>query len=158
MSKSISNLDWANQLENDIRQFVKQKLELIMREEIKNFLKIEQAGTSNMRNGYYQRTLDTQYDRIEDLSVLRDRNGEFQTQLFVPYQRHTGWLEEAIIKMYQSGMSTREIGKFIERILGNKYSAATISHITDVIIEDIETWHTRPLNKRYSVLSLDGLL
>ena len=48
-------------------------------EEIKNFLEIEQAGTSNMRNGYYQRNLDTQYGRIEGLLVPRDRNGEFQT-------------------------------------------------------------------------------
>jgi len=114
-----------------------------MREEIKNFLEIEQAGTSNMRNGYYQRNLDTQYGRIEGLLVPRGRNGEFQTQLFAPYQRHTGWLEEAIIKMYQSGMSTREIGKFIERILGNAYSPTTISHITDVVKEDIVKWHTR---------------
>src|SRR5690606_5640280 len=139
MSKrSIPNVDWANQLESVIRQFVKEKLELIMREEMKNFLEIEQAGTSNMRNGYYQRNLDTQYGRIEGLLVPRDRNGEFQTQLFAPYQRHTGWLEEAIIRMYQSGMSTREIGKFIERILGNAYSPATISRITDVVKEDIE--------------------
>jgi len=123
MSKrSIPNVDWANQLESVIRQFVKEKLELIMREEMKNFLEIEQAGTPNMRNGYYQRNLDTQYGRIEGLLVPRDRNGEFQTQLFAPYQRHTGWLEEAIIRMYQSGMSTREIGKFIERILGSTYS------------------------------------
>jgi len=157
MSKRILNVDWANQLENVIRQFVKEKLELIMREEIKHFLEIEQAGTSNMRNGYYQRNLDTQYGRIEGLLVPRDRNGEFQTQLFAPYQRHTGWLEEAIIRMYQSGMSTREIGKFIERILGNAYSPATISRITDVVKEDIEKWHARPLHKRYSVLYLDGL-
>ena len=47
MSKSISNIDWANQLENAIRQFVKEKLELITREEIKNFLEIEQSDTSN---------------------------------------------------------------------------------------------------------------
>ncbi|MBB3853072.1 putative transposase [Parageobacillus caldoxylosilyticus] len=156
MSKSISNIDWANQLESVIRQFVKEKLELMMQEEIKNFLEIEQADTSNMRNGYYQRNLDTQYGRIEGLLVPRDRNGEFQTQLFAPYQRHTGWLEEAIIRMYQSGMSTREIGKFIERILGT-YSPATISRITDVVKEDIEKWCSRPLSKRYSVLYLDGL-
>ncbi len=157
MSKSIPNVDWVNQLESAIRQFVKEKLELIMREEMKNLLEMEQAGTSNMRNGYYQRNLDTQYGRIGGLLVPRDRNGEFQTQLFAPYQRHTGWLEEAVIKMYQSGMSTREIGKFIERILGNAYSPATISRMTDVVKEDIEKWHTRPLHKRYSVLYLDGL-
>jgi putative transposase len=67
MSKSISNVDWVNQLESAIRQ-----LELIMREEIKHFLEMEQAGTSNMRNGYYQRNLDTQYGRIEGLLVPRD--------------------------------------------------------------------------------------
>lgn len=33
MSKSIPNVDWVNQLEIAIRQFVKEKLELIMREE-----------------------------------------------------------------------------------------------------------------------------
>jgi len=96
MSKSIPNVDWVNQLESAIRQFVKEKLELIMREEIKHFLEMEQTETSNMRNGYYQRNLDTQYGRIEGLLVPRDRNGEFQTQLFPPYQRHTGWLEEAV--------------------------------------------------------------
>jgi len=112
---------------------------------------------------YEKRLLSTKsrytiwHGRIEWLLVPRDRNGEFQTQLFAPYQRHTGWLEEAIIKMYQSGMSTREIGKFIERILGNAYSPATISHITDVVKEDIEKWRSRPLPKRYSVLYLDGL-
>ncbi|MFC5559079.1 transposase, partial [Ureibacillus thermophilus] len=47
MSKRIPNVDWANQLESVIRQFVKDKLELIMREEIKHFLEIEQADTSN---------------------------------------------------------------------------------------------------------------
>src|SRR5690606_2203599 len=60
----------------------KEKLELIMREEIKHFLEIEQAGTPNMRNGYDQRNLDTQYGRIEGLLVPRDRNGEFLTPLF----------------------------------------------------------------------------
>ncbi|KJE27458.1 transposase mutator type domain protein [Geobacillus kaustophilus] len=57
MSKSIPNLDWLNQLENTIRQFVKEKLELIMKEEIQSFLEIEQKGTSNRRNGYYHRNL-----------------------------------------------------------------------------------------------------
>ena len=77
MSKSIPNLDWVNQREKAIRQFVKEKLKLIMKEEIQSFLEIEQRGTSNMRNGYYQRNLDIQYGRIEGLLVPRDRNGEF---------------------------------------------------------------------------------
>jgi putative transposase len=157
MSNSILNSDFANQLENMIKDFVQEKLEFIMKEEIKHFLKVEQAHVQNSRNGYYQRTLDTKYGKIEALTVPRDRNGDYQTQIFEPYQRRDGWLEQAIIKMYQSGMSTREIGKFIERILGSTYSPTTISNITDATLEDIRKWHQRPLNKRYSVLYLDGL-
>ncbi|MED3831469.1 transposase, partial [Priestia megaterium] len=57
------------------------------------------VGTTYTKvNFSIQRNLDTQYGRIEGLLVPRDRNGEFQTQLFAPYQRHTGWLEEAIIR------------------------------------------------------------
>lgn len=157
MSSSIPNSDFANQLENMIREFVKEKLELIMKEEIKNFLEVKQKEVHNSRNGYYTRSLDTKYGKIDQLYVPRDRNRDFQIQLFEPYQRRDGWLEEAIIKMYQSGMSTREIGKIIERILGSSYSPTTISNITDATIEDIRKWQQRQLNKRYSILYLDGL-
>ncbi|WP_047155569.1 IS256 family transposase, partial [Aneurinibacillus tyrosinisolvens] len=157
MSSSISNSDLTNQLEDLLRGFIKEKLELIMREELTNFLQVEQPDVSDSRNGYYKRSLDTRYGKIENLSVPRDREGAFQTGLFAPYQRRDGWLEEAIIKMYQSGMSTREVGKFVERMVGSSYSPATISNITDATVEDIEKWQKRPLAKRYSVLYLDGL-
>jgi transposase-like protein len=156
MEPSVTNSGLENQLENLLKEFVKEKLELIMREELKNFLKVERPDEKNSKNGYYQRSLDTRYGKIENLSVPRDRQGYFHTQLFEPYQRRDGWLETAIIKMYQSGMSTREIGQFIERILGSAYSATTISNITEVALEDIKQWQQRPLKKRYSVLYLDG--
>jgi putative transposase len=128
-----------------------------MREERKNFLEVEQADLHNARNGYYHRSLDTKYGKIENLSVPRDRNGDFQTQFFEPYQRRDSWLEQAIIKMYQSGMSTREVGKFIERTLGTQYSLTTISNITNATIEDIISWQKRPLHQRYSVLYINAL-
>lgn len=54
-------------------------------------------------------------------------------------------------------MSTREVGKFIERMFGSSYSATTISNITEVAIEDIQAWQQRKLHQRYSVLYLDGM-
>lgn len=157
MSSSINNSTLTDQLEQMLKSFVQEKLELIMREELENFLNVENPDVPNSKNGYYQRSLDTRYGKIEKLSVPRDRQGEFQTQLFAPYQRRDGWLEEAIIKMYQSGMSTREVGKFIERMFGSSYSATTISNITEVAIEDIQAWQQRKLHQRYSVLYLDGM-
>src|SRR6266849_3932751 len=39
------------------------------------------------RNGYYTRDLITNTGRIEDLSVPRDREGQFHTQVFEQYGR-----------------------------------------------------------------------
>lgn len=146
-------------LENLVRNFLKEKLEFIMKEEIKHVLQAEQSSSEqkNYRNGYYERMLDTRYGRIEDLMVPRDRNNEFQTQLFEPYQRREGWLEEAVIRMYKGGMSTRDVAGFIESMFGAQYSPTTVSNITGTVLEDVEKWQKRPLEKRYSVIYLDGL-
>lgn len=107
-------------------------------------------------NGYYTRTLDTRYGHIDDLQVPRDRLGLFQTQVFEPYSRREGWLEEAIIQMYKSGMSTQEVGQFVERIIGSQYSPTTVSNLTNTVLEDVIAWQNRTLEKRYSVIYMDG--
>lgn len=154
---TVHELGLSDLLENLVRNFVKDKLEFIMNEEIRNFVHVEQANVRNPRNGYYERTLDTRYGTIEDLQVPRDRKGEFQTQVFEPYQRRDGWLEEAVIHMYKGGMSTRDVARFIEGMFGSQYSPTTVSNITSTVLEDIEQWQKRPLEKRYSVIYLDGL-
>lgn len=157
MKTSITKNELSIQLEDLVKSFLKDKIELILQEEIKNFIEVEKPELNLKRNGYYERSLETKYGKIEDISIPRDRQGEFRTQIFEPYQRRDGWLEESIIHMYQGGMSTRTIGRFIERMLGSTYSATTVSNITEVAREDIERWQKRPLAKRYSVLFLDGM-
>jgi putative transposase len=157
MTSSIPNLELAVQLTKLVQDFVKEKLELIMREELTNFLTVEQPDIGNSRNGYYERNLETRFGKIEDLRVPRDRQGEFQTQVFEPYQRRDGWLEEAVIHMYKNGMSTREVASFIEAVIGHHYSPTTVSNITKTVLEDIHQWQERPLQKRYSVIYLDGI-
>jgi putative transposase len=159
MSNTIQQFgDLGKQLEHMVKQFVQDKLEMIMREEIQNFLKVEQENIKNSRNGYYERTLDTKFGRIDDLSVPRDRNGDFQTSIFQPYQRRDGWLEEAILSLYKTGVSTRQVGKFVERLLdGHEYSAGTVSNITEKIREDVDSWQARPLEGNYLALYLDAL-
>ena len=157
-NNNIAQLDFGKQIESMVREFVKDKLEIIMREEIKNFLENEQEGIHNSKNGFYQRIFETKFGRIEDLTVPRDRNGDFQTAVFQPYQRRDGWLEEAVLALYQNGVSTRQVGKFVARLLdGKKYSAGTISNITEKIREDIDVWQSRPLKENYLALYLDGL-
>ncbi|TBL67093.1 IS256 family transposase [Paenibacillus thalictri] len=155
---TIHQNEFRNLLEDSVTQLLKEKLEMLMREEIKNFLQVEQPGERhNSRNGYYERSWETRHGKIDDLQVPRDRQGHFQTQLFEPYQRREGWLEETVIHMYKGGMSTRDIAKFIESMFGTHYSPTTVSNITNTVLEDIQQWQSRPLEKRYSVLYLDGL-
>ena len=154
---SVHELGTSDLMEILVKDFVKEKLELIMREEIENFLKVEYEGKRPSRNGSYRRSLETRFGKIENLRVPRDRRNVFQTRVFAPYQRREGWLEEAVIHMYKGGMSTRDIAKFIEGMFGTQYSPTTISNITSTVLEDIEQWQQRPLQKRYSVIYLDGI-
>lgn len=154
---SVHELGTSDLMEILVKDFVKEKLELIMREEIDNFLKVEYEGKRPSRNGTYGRSLETRFGKIENLRVPRDRKDAFQTRVFAPYQRREGWLEEAVIHMYKGGMSTRDIAKFIEGMFGTQYSPTTISNITSTVLEDIEAWQQRPLDKRYSVIYLDGI-
>ena len=146
----------TNLFENLVTQFVKENLESIMRAEIKHFME-DPENEHNSRNGYYKRTLHTKYGHISDLEVPRDRNGSFQTHVFEPYQRRDGWLEEAVIQMYKCGMGTRDVARFIESMFGSHYSPTTVSNITATVLEDIQKWQERPLQKRYSVIYLDGM-
>lgn len=146
-----------NLFENLVTQFVQDNLERMMRAEIAAFMESDESYRHNSRNGYYKRSLHTKYGNIEDLSVPRDRNGEFQTQVFEPYQRRDGWLEEAVIQMYKSGMGTRDVARFIESMFGSHYSPTTVSNITATVLEDIQIWQERPLSKRYAVIYLDGM-
>jgi transposase-like protein len=154
---SIQQNPFSDLLENSLQSFFKDKIEFMMREELKNYLGVEHPEVANSRNGYYQRTWETRHGLIPDLNVPRDRQGQFQTELFEPYQRREAWLEDTVIHMYKGGMSTRDIASFIEKMFGSSYSATTVSNITGTVLEDVAAWQTRPLLKRYSVIYLDGM-
>jgi transposase-like protein len=135
-----------------IKLLIKDFLEHLMQSELTEHLNYEKHdpkgnNSGNSRNGSYLRSLDTKYGNIDNLQVPRDRNGDFNSALFQPYQRRDNWLEEMIIKLYSKGVSTREIAKIIEKMYGSHYSASTVSNITDVALKELETWHNRQLKK-----------
>lgn len=154
---NIKNLNLSSLLESTMKEVLKEKVEFILQEEIKEVLKNEPVGENNSRNGYYPRTLDTVYGRVENLDVPRDRNGEFQTELFEPYKRRMVAVDELVIQLYRHGVGVRQVGKIMKSLLGDSYSQGTISNVTDTVLEDIREWQNRPLKKRYCALYLDAL-
>ena len=111
--------------------------------------------TGNSRNGRYSRKFETKYGTVH-LNIPRDRNGNFSPALIPAYGRRDDYLEEMVIKLYQTGVTTREISNMIERMYGHHYSPATISNISKATQENVAVFHEGNLEANYSVLFLDG--
>ena len=60
--------------------------------------------------------------------------------------------------LYTHGMSTRDIESHIRELYGVEMSEATISHITDRIVEHVEAWKSRRLEKVYLVVWMDAIV
>ncbi|MCC9883360.1 IS256 family transposase, partial [Streptococcus agalactiae] len=117
----------------------------------------DKAGdnTGNSRNGAYTRRFETKYGGV-NLLIPRDRNGEFSTALIPSYGRRDNHLEDMVIKLYQTGVTPREISDIIERMYGHHYSPATVSNISKATQEIVASFHERALEANYTLLYLDG--
>ncbi len=109
------------------------------------------------RNGYYTRDLVTKTGRIEALSVPRDREGQFQTQVFERYGRYEPEVAEALTEMFVSGTSTHKVGKVAATLMGVAPSASAVSRLNQSLTEQFEAWRERPLLTHYRILYLDGI-
>lgn len=148
----------------DIDEFLRSSLETAMNDllqaELSAFLGYEPYdkvgyNSENSRNGTYSRKFETKYGTIQ-LSIPRDRNGNFSSASIPSYGRRDDHLEEMDIKLYQTGVTTREISDIIERMYGHHYSPTTIPNISKATQENVAAFHERSLEANYSVLFLDG--
>ncbi len=78
-------------------------IEAVMREELEKCVGAEWGECTPERKGYrngsYTRDLVTSTGRIEDLSVPRDREGQFHSQVFERYNRYEPEVAEALTQM-----------------------------------------------------------
>lgn len=112
-------------------------------------------NSGNSRNGTYTRTLHTEYGNLE-LSMPRDRNGEFNQQTVAPYKRANDTLESFVIHMFQKGVTMSEISDLIEKMYGHHYTPQTVSNMTKAMSEQVDAFKHRPLAARYACIYLDA--
>jgi putative transposase len=136
-------------------------IEEVMREELEQCLGAAWGECTPERKGYrngsYTRDLVTKTGRIENLSVPRDREGQFHTQVFERYGRYEPEVAEALTEMFVSGTSTHKVGKVAETLTGVAPSASAVSRLNHTLTEQFETWRERPLLTHYRILYLDGI-
>jgi len=115
------------------------------------------AGNKNRKNGKTSKTIKSTSGSFE-LETPRDRTGSFEPQLVKKNQTTiSNEIEEKILSMYGLGLSYRDIIKHIEEIYQVQLSTATISAITDKIIDKVKAWQNRPLEAIYPFVWLDAI-
>lgn len=113
-------------------------------------------GSGNSRNGHGTKTVHTTAGPVE-LQVPRDRAGTFEPGIVPKRKRRLGNVEDMILSLYARGMSTRDITAHLEEVYGAKTSPATISRVTDVVVEEITAWQNRPVDAVYPILYIDAI-
>ena len=156
---SVSSMeDIQNLFKETIAEFIEEGLDAELSEEL-GYSKYDHRNkeTDNSRNGHSSKTLRTSFGKV-DISVPRDRKGEFEPQLLKKNQTSISQdIEEKILSMYAKGMTTGDIEMHIRDIYGLEVSDTTVSRITDKILPVAKEWQQRPLESIYAVVFLDAI-
>ncbi len=156
---NISSMDdIQNLFKETIAEFMENGLEAELDEEL-GYSKYDyrNKGTDNSRNGHSSKTLKTSFGDV-DVSIPRDRKGEFEPQLLKKNQTSISQdVEEKILSMYAKGMTTGDIETHIHDIYGLEVSDTTISRITDKILPIVREWQQRPLESVYAIVFMDAI-
>jgi putative transposase len=113
-------------------------------------------GTGNSRNGKSRKTVSTTNGPVE-IEVPRDRNGSFEPRIVPKRSRRIGNLDDMILSLYSRGMTTRDIEDHLREVYGVNASRELISNVTEVVVDEIKLWQSRPLDEVYPILYVDGI-
>ncbi len=149
--------DILNALKEMFRDVLQESLEAEMDEAL-GYGKYDVTGKTNdnSRNGYSKKTIKTELGPVE-INIPRDRNGEFEPKIVPKHQRSINGIEDKILSLYATGMTTRDISDQIKELYGVDISAETVSNITNRILPLVAEWQSRPLEKTYSFVFIDAI-
>jgi putative transposase len=116
----------------------------------------EGRNTGNSRNGSRSKTVLTEVGEVE-LEVPRDRDGSFDPQIVRKRQRRMSGVDELVISLAAKGLTTGEIAAHLADVYGAEVSKDTISRITEVVVEELTAWQSRPLDQVYPVVFIDAI-
>lgn len=118
---------------------------------------LDESAEANRRNGKGSKQVKTGFGTVS-ITTPRDRNGSFEPQTLAKRQTTLGEaLDHKVISMYGKGMSYSDICSHLEELYGLLVSPATLSAITDRVLEDVKQWQNRPLESVYPIVWLDAI-
>ena len=100
----------------------------------------------NFRNGTRAKTVQTEIGPVQ-IEVPRDRDGSFDPQVVRTQQRRLDGIDQIVLSLTVRGLTTGEICAHFEEVYGARIGKDTISRITDKVIEEMQAWQVRPLER-----------
>lgn len=111
----------------------------------------------NRRNGKKGKTVKSSQGLLR-IDMPRDREGSFNSGLLPKRATTLGdGLDNKILALYGLGMSYSDIRSHLAEMYGVDVSEASLSAITDKVLDELAGWQSRELDPLYPFVWLDAL-
>jgi transposase-like protein len=111
----------------------------------------------NSRNGVRCKTVLTEIGPVE-IEVPRDVDASFTPTIVKKRQRRLSGVDQIVLSLSARGLTTGEISAHFAEVYGASVSRETVSVITDLVIEEMTAWMSRPLDEVYPVIFIDAIV
>jgi putative transposase len=108
------------------------------------------------RNGYYTRDFVTRFGTLR-LRIARTRKKGFLPEVIKKFQRRAEEVALLIREAFLRGISTRQVGRVVGVLTGEKVSPQTVSRITQELDQAVRQFHQARLEDDWAYLFLDGV-
>ncbi len=148
-------------LEEKLRQEVVETVQAIIEEalvaEVDAYL--DELVEKPRKSGYYGRTVDTQYGRIEGLAVpkLRYGNQGREWQILTRYQREIRGLVDMAGHLYTMGLSLRDLQEALYFLVGKVLSRTAVNKVTCRVQTRMAEKRDAPIEKTPPIIIVDGV-
>ena len=144
-----------------IQQMIKAVLERALDVELADHLGYDKgdaagSGSGNSRNGVTSKTVITTAGQAR-IDVPRDRNGTFTPKIVPKRVRRLGGTTDMILSLYARGMTTRDIKAHLAEVYGIDVSHETVAKVTEVVMDEIRAWQSRPVDEVFPIVFVDGI-
>lgn len=140
-----------------VQKIIKDAIEKILGKELSEYIDSQKnSGKNVLRNGSTKKIVKTAYGDI-NIDVPRTRVQGFEPEIIKKRAVIEEGLEKQIISMYAKGMTVRDITDHVMAMYGIELSAASVSNITDKVMEDAKDWYSRTLEKFYPIVFMDAI-
>lgn len=117
----------------------------------------EGRNGGNSRNGTRAKTVISDAAGEITIEVPRDRESSFSPVIVGKRQRRLGDVDKIVLSLYGKGMTTGEISAHFAEIYGVSVSSTVVSTITDKVVEEQQSWSSRPLASHYVAVFVDAI-